>query len=105
MNNKTDLNPFTEKVITIIQSIPAGRVMTYSQIANAAGKKRGAREVSWILHSMSRNYNLPWHRVINAQGEITYKGSEQRELLAMEGVICNRNGKIDLSKYQWSPST
>lgn len=75
--------------------------MTYGQIAKAAGNPRGARQVSWILHSMSAKHNLPWHRVINKKGEISHKGSEQEELLALEGVTKGVSGRIDLSVYQW----
>ena len=61
------MNPFTERVIQIIQSIPAGRVMTYGQVAAAAGNRRGARQVARILHTMSQKHALPWHRIINAK--------------------------------------
>lgn len=97
------MNEFTEKVIHIIQQIPDGKVMTYGQVAKTAGNPRGARQVSWILHSMSQKYSLPWHRVINAKGEISLKGSEQQELLALEGVEMNIASKIDLSIYRWEP--
>ena len=88
---------FTEHVIKIIQAIPDGRVMTYGQIAKVAGKPRAARQVSWILHSMSGKYKLPWHRVINAKGEISLKGSE------LEGVYFNKMGKVNLDTYLWLP--
>lgn len=94
---------FTKRVIQVIQAIPPGRVMTYGQIARFADKPYGARQVSWILHSMSRKYELPWHRVINAKGGISLSGSEQRELLELEGVIFNKNGKVDLHTYEWIP--
>lgn len=94
---------FTENVIKIILGIPAGRVMTYGQVAKVAGKPRAARQVSWVLHSMSQKHKLPWHRVINSKGEISLKGSEQRELLELEGVHFNETGKVNLDIYLWSP--
>lgn len=97
------VNEFTKRVITLVQSIPEKQVMTYGQIARLAGKERGARGVSWILHSSSRKYLLPWHRVVNQQGKVSHKGSEQRELLEMEGVEFGIQGKIDLTKYQHHP--
>jgi len=97
------VNEFTSNVIQIIQGIPDGRVMTYGQIAEVAGNARGARQVSWILHSMSKKYNLPWQRVINASGKISLQGSEQRELLELEGVIFSAAGKTDLLTYRWHP--
>ncbi|HEX5563862.1 MAG TPA: MGMT family protein, partial [Sporosarcina sp.] len=63
--------PFTERVVQIIRDIPAGKVMTYGQVAAAAGNPRGARQVVRVLHSMSAKYDLPWHRIVNAQGGIS----------------------------------
>lgn len=101
------MTPFTEKVIEIIKSIPAGKVMTYGQIAGVAGSPRAARQVVRILHSMSKKHGLPWHRVINAKGEIALQDdesfNEQRINLEMEGVQIGLYGKIDLTKYQWHP--
>ncbi|REB07983.1 DNA methyltransferase [Sporosarcina sp. BI001-red] len=101
------MNPFTEKVIHAIQSIPPGYVMTYGQVAAAAGNRRGARQVVRVLHSMSASHHLPWHRIINAKGGISTpadaeeKGSRQRQLLEAEGVSFLPNGKIDLNVYRW----
>ena len=97
------MNLFTERAIRIIQGIPAGHVMTYGQVAAAAGSPRGARQVVRVLHSMSKKYGLPWHRIINVQGEISLTDGDQRELLEMEGIIFKENGKIDLTVYRWFP--
>ncbi|MED3561204.1 MGMT family protein [Bacillus xiapuensis] len=101
------MTPFTENVIRIIKNIPAGKVMTYGQIAGLAGSPRAARQVVRILHSMSRKHRLPWHRVINAQGRIALRYDEsyheQRFALESEGVEIGLNGTIDLEKYQYRP--
>ena len=101
------MTPFTETVIEIIQSIPEGKVMTYGQIARLAGSPRAARQVVRILHSMSKKYRLPWHRVINAKGQIALQDdeafTEQRWSLEAEGVEIGLHGTIDLEKYQWQP--
>lgn len=101
------MTPFTEKVISIIQSIPEGKVMTYGGIARAAGSPRAARQVVRILHSMSRKYKLPWHRVINAKGMIALNEDESSSLqklyLLGEGIIFNENGTIDLGQFQYYP--
>lgn len=98
---------FTERVVQIIQSIPAGKVMTYGQIATLAGNRRGARQVARILHSMSKKHQLPWHRVINAKGEIVISDTEgtltQKELLLQEGVLVLGN-KIRLEDYRYYPT-
>lgn len=98
------MQPFTARVIEIIQSIPPGKVMTYGQVAALAGSPRAARQVVRILHSMSEKYNLPWHRVVNKQGEIAlsddWHRSIQQSLLEEEGVEFTLGGRIDLTRYQ-----
>ncbi|WP_421381279.1 MGMT family protein [Bacillus salacetis] len=99
------MTPFTEKVVEIIKQIPPGKVMTYGQIAGLAGSPRAARQVVRILHSMSRKHKLPWHRVINAKGQIALQEEdpfeEQRLNLEMEGVEVGIHGKINLEEYRW----
>ena len=98
-----DMRPFTERAIAIIGSIPEGRVMTYGQIAALAGSPRGARQIVRILHSMSKKYKLPWHRVINAKGRIGLTDDEsftlQKMYLESEGVAVSAEGEIDLAKF------
>src|SRR4051794_22783058 len=101
------MKPFTEKVITIIQNIPAGKVMTYGQIASLAGSPRGARQVVRILHSLSEKHGLPWHRVLNVKGEIGFndfaQSNEQRLNLECEGVTFIGPYSIDLEKHKYIP--
>lgn len=101
------MTPFTEKVIAIMKSIPSGQVMTFGQVAELAGNKRGARQVVRILHSMSKKYDIPWHRIINAKGEIAIKDEEgkftQKEKLTAEGIKLMDNGKVSLMNYCYHP--
>lgn len=95
---------FTQEVIKIIQSIPSGKILTYGLVAKLAGNPRGARQVSRILHSLTRKFDLPWFRIINSKGVISLKfegGDQQRMLLEQEGVEFSTNQKIDLKKYLW----
>jgi len=105
MKGSCMMNPFTEKVIQIIKSIPSGKVMTYGQVAKVAGSPRGARQIVRILHSMSAKHNLPWHRVINAKGEIVIADEEsaysQKAMLAAEGVYFFANGRVNLEKSRY----
>ena len=96
------MSPFTEQVISIIRTIPSGKVMTYGQIAALAGSPRGARQVARILHSMSKKHKLPWHRVISSKGEISLKDDEQKTALQFEGVEVT-NWSINLVHYQYHP--
>lgn len=101
------MRPFTESVVEIIKSIPEGRVMTYGQIAECAGSPRGARQVVRILHSLSAKHGLPWHRVVNAKGEVAIQEEESRYMqklyLENEGVEIGLGGLIDLEEYRFTP--
>lgn len=101
------MTPFTQEVINIIQQIPQGKVMTYGQIAKEAGNPRAARQVVRVLHSMSRKHNLPWHRVINAKGQLAIPNEEanweQRTRLEAEEIQVSSSGRVNLKEYQWIP--
>ncbi|WP_274361790.1 MGMT family protein [Paenibacillus thermotolerans] len=100
------MEPFTEKVVKTIQSIPEGSVMTYGQIAALAGSPRGARQVVRILHSLSGKYDLPWHRVVNAKGEIAIREEEARYVqklyLQREGVVLDAADRVNLNVYRFN---
>ncbi|MBY8985222.1 MAG: MGMT family protein [Candidatus Lokiarchaeota archaeon] len=100
---------FTQSVIDIIRSIPQGKVLTYGFIARLAGNPRAARQVSWILHSSSKKYHLPWHRVISSNGSLSMKSIEDRQyqknLLELEDITFLDNFKINLEKYLWKPKS
>jgi methylated-DNA-protein-cysteine methyltransferase-like protein len=99
------VSEFSKNVIKLIQNIPVGKVLTYGRIAKLAGSPQAARQVSWILHSSTRKYDLPWHRVINSKGLIALKADvdklDQKILLEKEGVKFNGEFKIDLSESMW----
>jgi methylated-DNA-protein-cysteine methyltransferase-like protein len=101
------MDSFSERVRDIVKRIPPGRVATYGQIAARAGDHRAARQVAWILHSSSRQYQLPWHRVVNRHGRISLKKfagcAEQRCLLECEGVEFDDTEAMDLERYLWHP--
>ncbi|MFB5189915.1 MGMT family protein [Alicyclobacillus fastidiosus] len=100
------MTPFTLRVVQIIQNIPQGKVMTYGQIARLAGSPRGARQVVRVLHSLSKPYKLPWHRVINSKGQLGLKDESyliQKLSLETEGVQFTSGNGIDLERYQFHP--
>lgn len=88
--------------------MPRGRVVTYGQVAAILGHPRAARAVGTALSNLPEALIrvVPWQRVINAAGGISFRGDlhrpdEQRELLEMEGVPM-RGGRVDLARYRWS---
>jgi methylated-DNA-protein-cysteine methyltransferase related protein len=99
-----------EKIYRIVLKIPRGRVMTYGQIARLLDDRYSPRLVGWAMHATPQDgRDIPWHRVINAQGGIStgriiiQEPQLQRYLLEAEGVVFDARGHCDLSLYQWSP--
>ena len=97
---------FSCRVREVLSKIPKGKVSTYGRIAMYAGNRTGARQVARILHSSSEKYGLPWHRVVNRNGEIPVRSSEghiyQRMLLEQEGIDFDDMGRVDFSRFLWN---
>lgn len=95
------------RIYRVVRQIPTGRVATYGQVASLAGLPGNARQVGYALHAL-RDDDLPWHRVINARGEISRRadpGPEplQRVMLEAEGVAFDEHGRVDLRRFRWQP--
>ncbi len=85
--------------------IPRGKVATYGQIARIARLPGQARQVGYALHDLPDGLDVPWHRVINARGTISFPRASksylrQEHLLKADG-ISSAGGKIDLRKFGW----
>lgn len=96
-----------EKIWQTVVRIPRGRVATYGQIARLAGLGRRARMVGYALHRTPDHYDLPWHRVINARGRISFPRDsdqyrKQRDRLVAEDVSFVGE-RVDLDRYRWRP--
>lgn len=88
-------------------AIPKGYVSTYGRVAELAGLPRHARLVGNVLKKLPQGSKIPWHRVLNSQGKLSFpEGSEswnlQKVRLESEGVDF-LNGKISLKHYLWQP--
>lgn len=97
-----------EAIYAIVQQIPYGQVATYGQVADLANLPGRARLVGYALFRVAPEAEIPWHRVINAKGEISESpvryGSDylQRSLLEAEGIQFNAAGRINLRTYRWN---
>jgi len=96
------------RVRQVVSTIPEGKVATYGQVALLAGLPRRARLVGRALAALPDGSEVPWHRVINAQGRISSRGGGpyeqfQRLLLEEEGVELDASGRIDLERFGWEP--
>ena len=94
-----------QRIYAVVRRIPRGRVATYGQVAELAGLDGHARQVGYALHALPDD-SIPWHRVINARGEISPRSAGdshelQRHLLEAEGVEFNVTGRIPLERYVW----
>lgn len=98
---------FTKKVISVIQSIPYGRVVSYGQVAAYVGVPRGARQVGWTLRSLEETVDIPWWRVVNNTGRISIEGNLhndktlQKKLLEQEGIIVNDDFTFAIEAYRF----
>jgi len=98
-----DIPPgFFERVYQVVRMIPRGQVATYGQIAAIVSHRGAARTVGWALHGLAEGSDVPWHRVINARGQISLDpGAEQVELLQEEGVAIDERRRVDMKRFQW----
>jgi len=92
-----------KRVYALVRRVPAGRVVTYGQIAALAGVPRAARAVGQAMRVCPGS--IPWHRVVNGRGAVSRRGDgsgalSQRLLLEGEGIRFAR-GRIDLGRYGW----
>ena len=91
-----------------LKRIPRGRVATYGQIASVACLPGQPRQVGYALNALPHTRSIPWHRVINAKGEISTRSKpgcdmRQRVLLEREGIEFDANGRVSLSTFRWRP--
>lgn len=93
-----------QQLYTALAAIPAGQVVTYGQLAALAGRPGGARWAGRVLSQLPGDTQLPWFRVINAQGRLSFPpGSpafiRQQALLKADGVDFSASGRIDLNRF------
>src|SRR6266850_7650719 len=102
-----DSPDYRERVYQLVRQIPAGRVMTYGQIAYLLGEGYTPRTVGFVMHGANEE-NTPWHRVINAQGRcstgrIVLPADKQQRMLEAEGVKFTASGSCNLEEFIWQP--
>lgn len=103
--------PQRQKIYDAVKQIPRGKVATYGHIALLAGIPNGARQVGYALAAlddlMPPKQTVPWQRVVNRKGEISYSFSRgggddvQRMMLEEEGVVFDKEGRIALARFLW----
>lgn len=106
-NTEADMSNSYDLIYAVVRHIPYGHIATYGQIAELAGLMGKPRVVGYALYRVTDADEIPWHRVINAKGEVSRSphrnGTDdlQRSLLESEGIQFDRDGRINLSEYRW----
>lgn len=95
------------RIYAQVRRIPRGKVATYGQIAVLVGRCT-PRMVGYAMAAVPEGEDIPWHRVINAEGKISPRAGgdgdqHQRLLLEAEGVRFDRNARVDLERIRWKP--
>lgn len=106
---------FRERVYAAVALVPAGFVASYGDVAGALGSRRVARQVGFALAALdsARARVVPWQRIINASGRISFKGDlaraeVQRRLLEKEGVRFDESGRVvafETRRFSFEPPT
>lgn len=116
MFNPPNPKQFFETVWDIVLQIPEGKVSTYGQIASMIPPpdtvdpeqmiRLAPRWVGTAMRKTPKGKGIPWQRVINSQGKISFptgtsNAEEQRNLLEMEGVEFDSKGKVNFAVVGW----
>jgi methylated-DNA-protein-cysteine methyltransferase related protein len=89
-----------------VAKIPRGKVMTYGRLSILVDRRLTPVGVGWAVRAAGDA--IPWHRVVNAKGGVSTDGEHpglQRAMLEAEGVVFDREGRIDLTRYEHVPRT
>lgn len=101
---------YDEQAWAIARQVPHGAVATYGQIARlipaplgVAPEAYAAFGPRWVGNALAAcPDDVPWQRVINAQGKISQRqGAEKQRLLLEAEGIPFVNEKVNLKVYQW----
>jgi methylated-DNA-protein-cysteine methyltransferase-like protein len=93
------------RIYSVVRTIPPGKVLTYGQVAKIAGVGKNYRLIGYALHNLPENSGIPWQRVVNRFGKISYAFSRgghdylQKVLLEREGIVFDTRERINLSKF------
>lgn len=94
-----------ERIWQIVHRVPRGKVASYGQVAKMADLPGYARYVGYVMKTLPPETKLPWYRVVNSQGRISFvlgtsQYLRQKSLLEEEGIVFIE-GRISMSKYRW----
>ncbi|MCL2521482.1 MAG: MGMT family protein [Erysipelotrichales bacterium] len=88
-------------VLETVNEIPAGKVVSYGQLASLCDRPKNARQMGKILGNSAYYGDYPCHRVVHSDGSLTAHWPEQKELLQIEGVTFSKNNKVLMKNHRW----
>ena len=99
---------FFTQVYALVALIPAGKIMTYGQIAQILGGAYSAKLVGFAMSSAPDGAELPCHRVVNRLGEMAPRDifggeAQQRARLHAEGAPILPDGRVDVTRARFEP--
>jgi alkylated DNA nucleotide flippase Atl1 len=95
---------YVEEVLSLVERIPEGKVMSYGAIADALADLSGRNSARQVGTIMARHGGgVPWHRVVTSSGRMP-PGHEQeaRQRLLSEGVPL-KGDHVNMSLASWAP--
>jgi len=106
---------FCLQVYSLVRAIPVGCVCTYGRLAQAiacparmdplAYRRIRARWAGYALAKCPAD--VPWWRVVNAQGQISRRSGHgphvQAVYLQEEGIAVDGAGRVSLDRVLWNP--
>ena len=104
MNSDESTN-LKERIWLIVHQIPRGKVASYGQVARMADLPGYARYVGYVMKMLPSDTKLPWYRVVNSRGKISFAAGtsqylRQKSLLETEGIVFIE-GRFSMGRYQW----
>jgi methylated-DNA-protein-cysteine methyltransferase-like protein len=108
IENATPLQKY-QAIHGMVCRVPKGCVASYSQIADMVGLPGRARMVGKALGASFNREEVPWWRIIRADGRIAFGadteyGQLQQARLVQEGVVITHM-RIAMKHYQWRPES
>lgn len=100
---------FFEDVYEVVKLVPSGRWTSYGAIAHYLGAKGSARMVGWAMNNAHGMPDVPAHRVLNRNGELTGKAhfnppESMKKQLELEGLQVEHDKVVHASQSFWDPS-
>ena len=96
-----DQEEYVERVLSLVEQVPRGRVTTYGTLASAVGVG-GPRQVGRVMSQYGGS--VPWWRVVHADGTlpVCHDGGARAHHLD-EGTPFRASGRVDMNTALWAP--